>query len=394
MCAQTAKLKSNSTREETRSLDALAFYLGAHRIDPATVADEIDARFESETAVEKHAVLTRLRELEGKLADTRRKLPEAQAVWKRVRTEIGDATPSAVEAVTLAVCAVFTLGVDAIFIAPSMDLLNIVDPAMQLVAGAGIALLSTLLFHVAGTAVIAKPATSVVKAAGLGAACATGFALVVWGLLRGYQLGFSAMLAENPLGRFLAEHPVLSSIFYAFLTVATPLMGAISSIQAWHSLERRRVWKHAHDLAEKLHADEVRLQKEIQLAKDELAHLDHVAHMRGKEWKAVLAQYYGRGVAHGARQETLAMVAGKSMLAALCAAPALLLAPALPLAIVAAAPVAAGIGAFAWFNRRRLHPDHVRYLNQENTQFAVPDRSFQQAGVEMPTERLLTKGEE
>ena len=36
-----------------RQLEALAFYLGAHGVDPAPVQDEIEARFVQETSEEK-----------------------------------------------------------------------------------------------------------------------------------------------------------------------------------------------------------------------------------------------------------------------------------------------------------------------------------------------------
>jgi len=50
--------------------------------------------------------------------------------------------------------------------------------------------------------------------------------LTVWGLLRGYQLRFAAVLARNLLGQFLASHPVLASLFYIFITLTTPIISA------------------------------------------------------------------------------------------------------------------------------------------------------------------------
>ena len=57
--------------------------------------------------------------------------------------------------------------------------------------------------------------------------------LTVWGLLRGYQLRFAAVLAGNPLGQFLAAHPFLASVFYIFITLATPMIGATALLFGW-----------------------------------------------------------------------------------------------------------------------------------------------------------------
>jgi hypothetical protein len=122
-----------------RSLEALAFYLGAHRIDPESVAKEIEAGFSADAAERKQAVMERLRSHEARLEDVRRRLPLAESAWERVRAELGDLPPSSAEAITMAGFALFALALDAIFIAPSMDMMNVTDPLLQFVAAAGLA---------------------------------------------------------------------------------------------------------------------------------------------------------------------------------------------------------------------------------------------------------------
>lgn len=390
-----AEQKTRFARKgKPRSLEALAFYLGAHDIDPETVAGEIDAGFDVEAATEKRAVQDRLRTLEGNLEDVRRKLPEAESVWERVRDTLGDVPPSSSEALVLGVFALFALALDAVFIAPSMDLMNVADPAFQFVAGAGLAVLATLLFHMTGSLMLSPKSTQLLKRAARAVAAGEVLALLVWGLLRGYQLGFSAMLAGNPLGQFLAAHPILSSVFFTFITLATPLAGAAASIHAWQSVRNAREWRRANDTFESLRTQDVQLAKSIEKAEDELAHLETLAEVRRREWRAILAQYYGRGSSHGARQETMASVIRKSAFAGFCATPALLLAAVVPVIALAACPVVVGIGVFIRLYHRRIHPSHERYLKQENTQWAVPDRSFVRIEAEAPSPRLLTKGEE
>jgi|SRR5882724_4404019 len=53
-------------------------------------------------------------------------------------------------------------------------------------------------------------------------------------------------LAENPLGEFLSSHAVLSSIFFVFITLATPVIAATAthfgshSLQQWWELRKAR----------------------------------------------------------------------------------------------------------------------------------------------------------
>jgi hypothetical protein len=85
-----------------RQLEALAFYLGAHGIDPAPVLDEIEARFVQETSEEKQEPLRALHALKAKLERVRKEKPEAEALWQRIRKELGDTPPSYFHAVLMA----------------------------------------------------------------------------------------------------------------------------------------------------------------------------------------------------------------------------------------------------------------------------------------------------
>jgi hypothetical protein len=393
MSFRNQKSRLAKRRASPQSLEALAFYLGAHGIDPATVATEIEAGFEADAAEEKQEVMDQLRTLEGNLEDVRRRLSEAESVWNRVRAEIGDTEPPRAEAIAMAVFAAFSLGLDTVFITPGMDLMNVTDEALQFVAAAGLAVLATLYFHMCGSVLVSPKATRLMKlAAGAVGGCGI-IALAVWGLVRGYQIGFSAMLAQNPLGQFLSEHPILSAIFYTFVTVTTPLVGAAASVHAWRSIRTAHEWRRAHNTWERLSKREVQLAKDITKATDRLAHLDALANTNLRQWNAILAQYYERGRSHGSRQETMVSVIRKSTLATLAATPVFLLAELVPIAILTACPVVVGVGVFAWLSHRRVHPGHDRYLKQENTQFAVPDGGFVQVRPQTPVWRL-SKGDD
>jgi hypothetical protein len=65
MTASTRSLHQGKLKP--RQLEALAFYLGAHGVDPAPVEKEIEARFAQETLEEKQEPLRALHNLEAKL---------------------------------------------------------------------------------------------------------------------------------------------------------------------------------------------------------------------------------------------------------------------------------------------------------------------------------------
>ena len=147
---QTTTRNLNQGKLKPRQLEALAFYLGAHGIDPAPVENEIEARFVQETSEEKQKPLRALHALEAKLQQVRRERPEAEALWQRIRKELGDTPPPYFHAIVMAVFAFFALALDALFLAPTMDILNIANPVLQLFAAAGFAALCTAYFELTG----------------------------------------------------------------------------------------------------------------------------------------------------------------------------------------------------------------------------------------------------
>lgn len=374
-----------------RQLEALAFYLGAHDVDPAPVLEEIAARFVQETSEEKQEPLRALHALEAKLQQARKEKPEAEALWTRVRKEYGDTPPPYFHAILMACFALFALMLDTLFLAPTMDILNIASPALQFLAAAGLAALCTAYFELTGLLYIETRGSwpkrmTAIAAGGIGVV-----SLTVWGLLRGYQLRFAAILAENPLGQFLATHPVLASIFYIFITLATPIIGATALLFGWHEVSRARTWRRVRERFETLRADEIQLARDVQTEQEYLDQFDKRKQAQCLEWRAIFAQFYERGRRNGACRETLWSVLRKSLLGGLCAAP---LAFFLPLAWLPAIMAIPGLGLFVYFNHRRHHPSHERYLAQENTQFAAIPDAPRPRQLHTPQPRLLSKGDQ
>lgn len=393
----TTNALSNGGRSAGKSyrLESRAFYLGAHEIDPEPVMQEIDAKMVQDSTDEREELLRTLRECEAKKEQVRRERPEAEAVWTRIRKELGDVPPPFSHAILMIVFACFALVVDTLFLAPSMDILNVAYPALQFLAAAGMAALCTAWFEFSAVIYLraGKNFTQrivAVTAAGIGACC-----LIAWGLLRSFQLKFAAGLAGNPLGDFLGQHPLLTSIFYIFVTLGTPIIGAMALLNAWNEASRAFIWRTVRTRFEKLRTAEVEAARKVQSAAEALEHFDKRQNAAAQEWKAVFNQFYARGREIGARKETLASVVRKSAAGGASAAvPAVACAFFLPFAFVPAlitAPIAVGVGLFTYFNHRRHHPDHDRYLAQEATRFAVIPDAPRVRELPVPAPRLLTK---
>jgi hypothetical protein len=88
--------------------------------------------------------------LEAKLQQVRKERPEAEAVWEQVRAELGDTPPPYFQAIIMACGAIFALLVDTLFLAPTMGIMNIANPALQFIAAFGFVVLCTAYFEITG----------------------------------------------------------------------------------------------------------------------------------------------------------------------------------------------------------------------------------------------------
>ncbi len=386
----TSTRSRNQKQVKPRRLDALAFYLGAHGVNRESALKEIEARLDQEASEEKQEPLRALHALEAKLQQVRKEKPETEALWLRIRKELGDTPPPYFQAILMAAFALFALALDTLFLAPTMDILNIANPALQFLAAAGFAALCTAYFELTRILYMEAEGSWPKRLTVIAAGAVGVISLMVWGLLRGYQLRFAAVLAGNPLGQFLAAHSVLASIFYIFITLTTPIIGATALHCAWTALWRAGTWRQVRKRFETLRTAEVQLARDVQTEQEQLAEFDKRKQAECLEWSAIFAQFYERGRLNGARQETRWSVVRKSLLGGLCAAP---LAFVIPLAWLPALMAISGLGLFVYFNHRRHHPSHERYLAQENTQFAVIPDAPQPLELRAPQPRLLSKGD-
>jgi len=259
-------------------------------------------------------------------------------------------------------------------------------------AAFGLAALSSLIFHLAHETFtqvrMAEPAKIAWRVLG-GIAI---FALLSWGVLRGYEVQFGAAVNQNPLGTFLAQHPMLASIFFCFVTLAAPFAGAAALHYAVPRNRDLHVWRRAKAEYEGLNGELGSAIKKLEAEVASLSHRLDQLNAQEQDWLSVAAQYHQRGRQSGARQtphwlvllKSTAWSVGGLVLGCLLGP---FLAP-----LYFALPGGAWIAAFLYYRHRRFHPTYTQFKQQENTRFAV---STDRVRASLPsTPKLLSPPED
>jgi len=195
------------------------------------------------------------------------------------------------------------------------------------------------------------------------------------------------------MGQFLAEHPTLASVFYIFITLATPAIGATALLYGWEEMSRAWTWRAVRGRFEKLRAAEIKLARDVQTETEHLGEFDKRKQAQCREWRAIFQQFYERGAKNGAVRETRWSVIRKAGLGVLLASPLALPIPFFLFPAHILVPAVAGFATFIYCNRRRHHPDHECYLAQEHTHFKVIPDAPQPRELLAPEQRLLPKGD-
>ena len=312
--------------------------------------EEIEARFAQETSEEKQEPLRALHALEAKLQQVRKEKPEAEALWTRIRKELGDTPPPYFQAIVMACCALFALTLDTLFLAPTMDILNIADPVLQFLAAAGIAALCTAYFELTGLLYIGAKNSwpkrlTAIAAGGIGVV-----SLTVWGLLA----RLSAQIRRRPRRESLGAVPRRAP------RARVRLLHFHHARDADHRRDGAALWMagsiampgpggRVRERFETLRTAEIQLARDVQTEQEHLDQFDKRKQAQCLEWRAIFTQFYERGQRNGARQETRWSVLRKSLLGGVCATPLAFL---LPLAWFPAhliIPAIPGVGALHVF---------------------------------------------
>lgn len=379
-------------KPKIHDLGAFAFYQGAHDAPLEETVKEIVATHDVERAKLQQESLRREKPLEAVVDRLTQQRPNVDAAWNALVQRLGPNTPPVVAAVIVGMLGLAALVVDALFLAPGLDAVGISDPALQFSAACGLAALSATLFHLAYETFGEHRHSVEIAIARRALAIVAIVSLLAWGVLRGYQAKFGADLTENPLGRFLGEHSMLGSIFFCFVTLAAPLVGAAAFHDAVPRIHDWLTWKRAKSAYEKLHDElsttQKRLDEEHLILERRINQLD----AQQGTWEAIAAQFYDRGRNHGARQDPHWVVLLKatgwslgglvlgSVLGAFLA----------PLYFVL--PIGAWTTAFLYYRRVRFSPSYDAFKRQENTRFAI--RTDRRSVVLSASPKLLPPSKE
>ncbi len=375
-------------RRKARDIEHEGFFHGAHNISPENGTSEIDAHFQQEIGAAKQAAVAVAKPIEADLDHLNQISPTIERDWLSAQAAINPANLQVImPAVVMALGAV-ALSTEIILLAPSLDLLDITSPPMQLMGACGLASLASVLLHLAWETVerdrFSYLGRMIWRILG-GLSCV---ALVLWGVLRGYQVAFAAELTGNPLSKFLSGHPILASIFYIFITLGAPLVAAGSvtygarHIRDWYryTTAKRQTQKHLKRTAQ--------IQKRLEAQEEQLRH--HLAQLeqQRREWQHAYLRQHERGQKNGAVQSPFWLVQAKATLSAMTT---LLVAWWLfalsPFSFML--PAAAYLAAFLYFRQQRLHPAPSEFAELERVTFA--ELSADQEPERLPLLSLLSQ---
>jgi hypothetical protein len=356
---------------QVRDLAAFAFYQGAHGMPLDETLREVAASHDQDRARLEEESVRREKPLEAAVHKLERQQPRIDAAWNGLLRRIGYHAPPVATAYLIAFLGLGALVIDAILLGPGLDAIGIADPVEQLLAAFGLAALSSLIFHLAHETFEQNRLTLETRIIWRGLGIFAVVALLGWGVLRGLQVKFSADVSQNPLGQFLGEHPMLAAIFFCFVTLAAPLVGAAAIHYAAPRIYEWLTWKRAKQEHEDLHAALSDAEKKLEAERATLHHQLRQLTARQENWHATAEQYHKRGRANSARQAPHWLVLLKSTVWSLAGLVlGSLLGPFLS-PLYFASPAGTWIAAFLYYRHRRFHPTYDQFKQQENTRFAV-----------------------
>lgn len=370
-----------SRLNEERHVECDGFYDGAHDSSIQTGIDEIDAKFDEKKAQLQKDAIASQKLLEAKLAFLSEIRPEVQRqarVFEQENDKDGR-TPNLVLPICIVALAVVALIAEALLLAPAMDIFNIASPDAQLFTAIGIAGIAGLAFHFVWESLTAEAFPRVWGLTCRIVAGLLALGLIAWGVLRGFQVGFAATLAENPLGEFLSAHAVLSSIFFVFITLATPVIAATATHFGSHGLHQWWASRKARKKFEEVARETADAGKQLESQKEVLQVGLKAIDQERKQWKSVYALNHQRGQTNGSVQEPYWMVPAKATFAALLAllAAGWFIFVMSPFFVVF--PSVVWWAAFLHYRRQWRTPSRTEFYELEHVRFAVHAKDEQLA---------------
>ncbi|HZU31287.1 MAG TPA: hypothetical protein VFB79_09240 [Candidatus Angelobacter sp.] len=374
-----------SRLSEARRVECDGFYDGAHGTPVETGIEEIDGKFEEKKANLQKAAVTRQKSLEAEIQHLDEVGPAVERKIKVVEEKNGEETLTIVFPVVVVILAVFALVSESLLLAPAMDILNVTNEIAQFITAFGLAAVAGLTFHFVWESFISDAFPKIWKVTIRIVAGMLAFGLIVWGILRGYQVAFAASLNQNPLGDFLSGHPILSSIFFVFITLATPVIAATATHYGAHRIQNWWEWKTAKVKFEALSKRRAMAIKELEAQEKALQLGMKALDEERKQWKSVYSLHHERGGKHGAKQEPYWLVIAKAIAAALFAtfAAGWFIFFVSPFFVLF--PIVVWWVAFLYYRRQWRTPSRVEFFDLEHVQFVVAAKDVHAANVRVGT---------
>jgi hypothetical protein len=373
-------------------LAAFAFRGGAHGTSIEDLYREIDSAHDKERAKAEEESVRRHKPFEAQVESLEHRRGIVDAAWNDVLRRLGHHEPPVATAFLVCLLGMAALAVDAVLLGPGLDALGISDLGVQLAAAFGLAALSSVAFHFTHESFERNQLNIETRIGWRILGGVTAFALLAWGVLRGYQVQFTAHLNDNPLGDFLGAHTVLASIFFCFITLASPLVGAAAIHYAVPRVSDWRHWRKAQREHEALHQELTESRKKLELEREALVHQLAQLNAQQENWHAFATQYHERGRRHGALKVPLWLVVLKASLWGLGGLVAGCVLGTYLAPLYFALPVGAWTAAFLFCYNRRSHPSYDQFKRQENTRFTVIPDAPQPRELRTPPPRQLSKG--
>jgi len=372
-----------SRLNEERRVESDGFYDGAHGTSCQIGLDEIDAKFDEKKAHLQRDAIANQKLLEAEIMYLEEIRPEVERRAQAVEEVNNGRVSNLVLPMCIVGLAVIALIAEALLLAPAMDIFNIASPGAQLFTAIGIAGIAGLAFHFVWESLTSEAFPRIWRITCRVVAGILVLGLIAWGILRGFQVGFAATLADNPLGEFLSSHAVLSSIFFVFITLATPVIAATATHFGSHALqlwwESRKARKQFAQLAKKRADAGKQLESQLEVLQLGLKALDQ----ERKQWTSIYALHHLRGQTHGSIQEPYWMVPAKATFAALLAllAAGWFIFVMSPFFVVF--PSVVWWAAFLHYRRQWRTPSRAEFYELELVNFAVHAKDAQLADKPM-----------
>jgi hypothetical protein len=367
--------KTDYSEGKPQSVEALGFYHGSQHVPAESGQQQITADFERRKAQRRQESAESIKQLEARVQTLERLSALANEHWEKLQTRLGDVVPRFFIPMVMLLLGTLALAAETFLLAPALDMLGVADPLEQKLIAGPLCALAAIIFHYALTAFHERrPGGKAVLPCILAGATIIG--LVILGVARARQMAFSASLNNNPLAEFMAEHTVLGTTLFVFLTLFFPIAAGVavhegteSARQWWeYVIARRRARilpRKLDDASKKLEGEEEKLDQDITAIEE-----------RRKEFTGIYDQYYALGEKNGAEQgpywHVIAKAAGVGVLVFVTGA---LISrvfgpwttPALMLSLLVG--LVAGLLSVVYFHRVWAHPSPEQLLRRQQLQF-------------------------